>query len=431
MNIAKILKLSFVLFITPYILGAEIYSVSLMWINSTYDENQNYISDKISEKELGENCLRPILDWAKKSPEETKIYYWYDSKYTNPTAIKNTEEYFIKNELNDKIYLKDVRILPYVINHEDVFSDQLPVYFRSDLLRVIATTYLADSKDTEFIIYSDLNVTPMSQEEIFDEETNKNLKKFGFVLTENIRDNLKKYENGFFILDSNNENIIQANKFGLIEINLKRAQTILEYGYQSNESKNSALKKAFFSQVVWSSYASMFRYYKYLEMMGDFDHNIIMDTKYTFNNSGFERYTPDIEGTRKVYLDTNVYPKEYAEIQWLSIIDNNPNTRHYLLLIQSSKPREENSLFMIDNREERKKRYTSENLEDIFSVETTSLKHKFMSWNNESIAIQNRFNTNFIHRIVVRESKFEDQTLPVKSIDKPSSKFYSAYKPKS
>ena len=171
------------------------YTINVMWINKNLNENQKYIypgSLAIVQKEF----LNPIFKWYQLN-SDTIIYVWYDSQLTSEDAVNNTQILIDRNfsqnqhfninlsfnesELNKlkyNIQLKDIRELETVKEHPRIFSEETPIYFRVDLLKVV-TAIENILKDNKIFIHADLDVTPMSYDQIFDDETINKLQKHG------------------------------------------------------------------------------------------------------------------------------------------------------------------------------------------------------------------------------------------------------------
>jgi len=234
------------------------YNINLMWINKELKKDQKYITpdkDNVQDK-----LLTPIFGWAEKNPESKSVTLWIDSQMTSPQAITNTkrliDEYNKKNPIIVPIVIEDIRTLPEVIKHPAVFSKKIAVYTRTDLLRVVAAINAVSAGKTKNFVYADLDVTPMEKEELFDVETNKKLEKYGFVMARLKKENNGGFENSFQITSNNKPNLIEAMKYILIELNIKRSSIALANRYSLSP------------QIVYYSYPDMFKYFCHLENQG-------------------------------------------------------------------------------------------------------------------------------------------------------------------
>ena len=247
-----------------------------MWINKKLNDKQLYIHPSQDREDLQKNFLNPIFKWAAVN-QGGAVNVWFDSKLTPAQAVENTqaliEEYIQEHPGMAPIQLRDVRTLPKVVQHPEVFSEKTPVYFRVDLIRVIAGLHTISTKETPYFVYADLDVEPLSQEQLFDDQTQQNLKKYGIVIA-------KGQENGFQIIGHQNAHLLEAMGWVLVELNIARAQRALQGGYfEGIGNKDPRGPTNPLVQSVYSCYGMMFDYFCHLE------------------------------GCRKLWVDSEVYDK--------------------------------------------------------------------------------------------------------------------------
>ncbi|MBA3813065.1 MAG: hypothetical protein H0X26_01010 [Alphaproteobacteria bacterium] len=234
------------------------YSLHLMWVNENSKDANTYIFPE--EKTL--DHLETTFQWANKNPESNNIYIWYHSDFVNTTQVDNTNNLFkARNTMHPSLYLRDLCDFPLVQKYKDVFSEKMPVYFLSDLLRTLIGDPIENpDKSTQYIVYADLNVPPLSYAELFDADAIEKLNKTGLVMAKNnAGDYNHPYENGFYILDRAHAPMVKACRLGLIDINIQRALDSIQKGkyYNSAEdpdSLNNLEIRKRFSQIVWKSY---------------------------------------------------------------------------------------------------------------------------------------------------------------------------------
>lgn len=148
----------------------------------------------------------------------------------NPeNQIKELNEELVRTQKN-LITLKDVRDLALVKAEPEVFSEKLPVYFRSDLLRIAASLdWVKKCNEKCFFVYTDFNVAPISKAEIFDDTTQTKLEKFGTVFQQKHED--ITIENSFHIIGNNNQNLIKALQLAIVDVNVNRAKVAIADEY--------------------------------------------------------------------------------------------------------------------------------------------------------------------------------------------------------
>lgn len=236
------------------------YSINLMWVKNKLDGGLYIFPDKGIEASLAK-----VVHWAKKNPSE-KIVVWYDSAMVDPKAVINTYAVLsrIFPEQAKQIIFNDLRVFPEVEKDYGEFSAEIPIYFRVDLLRVIAA-YNVIKKALEegrknYFVYSDIDVTPMSKDEIFDASTMMDLLRYGIVMAHG-GNNEYQFENSFQIWSADKPNLLWAAKTAIIELNILRAERFL--GIPKAERKPENLE-----QMVYNSYDDMFRFFYHMEGWG-------------------------------------------------------------------------------------------------------------------------------------------------------------------
>lgn len=262
------------------------YSINLMWVKNKPDGGLYVFPDNGIEESLAK-----VVHWAKKNPSE-KVVVWYDGAMVVQKAVPNTYEVLsrIFPQFAKQIIFNDLRVFPEIKENPKVFSPKIPVYFRVDLLRVIAAYNIIKRAAEEglryYFVYSDIDVTSMNKDEIFDASTMMDLNKYGIVMAHGGY-NQYNFENSFQIWSSTNQDLLVAAKAALIDINIIRAQNILGGGNWINSQPNDASP---LEQVVYNSYVPMFHYFYYLQgwidlsleiplgILVDFNRQDIMDT---------------------------------------------------------------------------------------------------------------------------------------------------------
>jgi hypothetical protein len=243
--------------------NVEEYSINLMWINRTLIKEQTYINNANNSEELKEKLLRPALEWKKANPD-ADVNIWYDSKYTTHKALERTIDVLISNCMeysNIAINFRDVREIPIVMDNSDAFSHQLPIYFRVDLLKAIIVVDEIERGKKDASIFSDLEVGDkrpnqdrMDKKELFgSDETLANYIKDGLIV------NIATLRENQFLQLMNNKEMIHAIKHVIINANLMRAVTALNFKYRN---KNRYFLKALTSMSVFvDTVEKVFSYY--------------------------------------------------------------------------------------------------------------------------------------------------------------------------
>ncbi len=247
------------------------YSINLMWINRQLQKDQRYVYP--SGGDDGKKFLNTIVAWAQKNPTSI-IHIWFDSSTTTQEAVKNTQEAFNREAAKfgkdvAKLELRDIRDLTVVRNNQDVFSSDIPVYLRADLLRAVLAEEILQQDKHFYFVYADFDVKPLSKTELFDTKTLENLKKYHFVMAH--ENNTLGFENSFQIF-TYDENLLKAANIMLIEANLMRARSFLKQlkGGEGSHSvfsnpKTLKLYAAGHQENIFYSYPLMYAYWAQLQ----------------------------------------------------------------------------------------------------------------------------------------------------------------------
>lgn len=160
------------------------------WIKDPNDPCQK-TSTSLTGKDL-EICVEGkktfiyrLSKWAEKNPE-AQMHLWYDSALVTHQAQSKTFEMLqaIAKSRSVNLKFRDIRKLSNVQGElANALHPGAPLYFRVDLLKaMIADHLMSDSKETaKYLVISDIDVIPMSSEELFDQRTLDYLSTKGYV----------------------------------------------------------------------------------------------------------------------------------------------------------------------------------------------------------------------------------------------------------
>jgi hypothetical protein len=232
------------------------YAINFLWINEKPDNNSRFICPLNDEKHLTQQFLKCILSWANANPLATTTLY-YDSVFASKESPLRTQQVLESYKLN--VHVKDIRSLPLVKVNSDTFSDQIPLYYRIDLLKWIILLYCLEQQGYSCAIFTDLLVKPMNPEELFNASTVKELSNFGVLLNQGP-------ENQFLQLIQN-QHMIHAIKHAIINNNLTRAEYALNYPsvQKKDDWKRKGLINNLSRTVFQSTVEDVFDYYQSLK----------------------------------------------------------------------------------------------------------------------------------------------------------------------
>lgn len=264
---------------------SRFYTVNFMWINRSLNTDQQFITPAVDKHELQEKDLQGVLKWAEKT-QYGLVTLWYDSAVTTQKAVEKTKQVIQNSESlwsrllgkRAPIQMRDVRTLEYVKNNPEAFSEELPVYFRADLLRVVATVERLEKERYPYFVYNDLDIEDtFNHKELFDPQTQEYLRKYGIVC----REYGHRFENQFHIVSKHKKNLLEALKWAIIELNIARAQYIVQNNYDTRYLR--------LPEMVYCSYQFMFRYFYALEGYGTLI-NTYTKKPYNKNRDGLKSF---------------------------------------------------------------------------------------------------------------------------------------------
>jgi hypothetical protein len=165
-----------------------------MWINARRIESQQYIVPKSiinPEGLIKGGFLGNLEGWAKFGSEvQADINFWYDSEMNTQIQVENTRELVAQiSEPHVRIQLRDIREIPLVESNSDIFSDNVHIYTRVDVLKHIIGDHVLSTHEADNFVMSDLKVIPMSLQEIFSKngKHRKDIDIFGLVMARAVK----------------------------------------------------------------------------------------------------------------------------------------------------------------------------------------------------------------------------------------------------
>ncbi|MBD3231604.1 hypothetical protein GF322_02985 [Candidatus Dependentiae bacterium] len=262
-------------------------SINLIWLNKNINQDSPYIYPSPNKTEFYKNFLQNILEWAKLNPKSV-INIWFDQNSISSNAKLNTlkeiQDYTNQDKKIASVNLRDIRTLSIIKKNPEIFSSEIPIYFRVDILRAIIAIHILNNNESNYFIYADLDTTPISHDEIFNLETRNHLEKYSIVMA--YADNIEGFENGFQIISNDKINLLKAMQYIIIDLNLHRIKTLLKCQYKPLKD---------IELIVYGSYKRMFQYFYHLENQGILylsgANNLI--TKYDKNIYKFEPFNQD------------------------------------------------------------------------------------------------------------------------------------------
>ena len=210
-------------------------------------EEFNYITSSIKYDQM----TGRIKFYKKSESSETDILIEIleFSETSSTSSLDNIYYYSITTLDRLKVKIKEKYLIEYfglTIENSVSGNNNLPVYYRADLVRLIILLQLTNENPNSYAIYADFDTMPLDKEFLFNHQSMDLLKKYGLVLP---KGQIEEYENSFHILAGKN---VTNDKYMRISIE----QILVEFNIQKilNNYKVSP-------QAVFGNYKDMFLFY--------------------------------------------------------------------------------------------------------------------------------------------------------------------------
>lgn len=195
------------------------YSINLMWINKTLNPDSEYLF--VNEKQTNA-IMERSAKWQAKNPQGT-VNVWYDDSCSTEKAKERALEQLRMLKEKDQKF-QSMNIVPlskisFFKENPDLFSHQMPLYFRIDLLKLVICTHEASQSTNHSAIFTDFSsIKPAKKERLFNSTDLETLDKNG-VLTNDL-------ENQFIQVKGDKRTLAVLKH--VININALRAITLLK-----------------------------------------------------------------------------------------------------------------------------------------------------------------------------------------------------------
>lgn len=212
-----------------------------MWINKSWNRDAEYLF--VNEKQTN-TVMECAAKWQAKNPQGT-VNVWYDDSYsTEKTKERALEQLRMLKEKDPKLQSMNIVPLskiPFIKENPDLFSHQMPLYFRIDLLKLMICTHEASQSTNHSAIFTDISsIKPAKKERLFNSTDLKTLDKHG-VLTNAL-------ENQFIQVKGDKRTLAVLKH--VININALRAITLLKSNRTDiNREMPTLYNSVFFSTI--------------------------------------------------------------------------------------------------------------------------------------------------------------------------------------
>lgn len=210
-------------------------------------------------KQIKKSFTYRISRWADVNPN-AQINLWYDSALVTQKAQQKTFEMMgaISKSRGVNLKLRDIRQLPII---SDEISNSLhpgtQVYYRVDIAKAWIAHYLisAPEENAQYCVVCDIDVEPMSPQELFDQRTLDYLSSNGYVFS---RVGWNNFENGFFIFNKEKKDLQEIHHKTIIKKTASHITSLRQHPIGTHFKSEAILG----SQFVFNQYSNFRRQMK-------------------------------------------------------------------------------------------------------------------------------------------------------------------------
>lgn len=197
-----------------------------------FEENEESLKEESLEdwKKIKKSFTYRISKWADINPG-AQINLWYDSALVTQQAQQKTFEMMrgISESRGVNLTLRDIRQLSNIGGEiGNSLHPGTQVYYRVDILKALIADHMISSEDSsKYCVVSDVDVQPMSPQQMLDQRTVEYLSSTGYVF--NRVSLLGNFENSFFIFNKENENLKKVHYKTIIKRTAANITSLRQY----------------------------------------------------------------------------------------------------------------------------------------------------------------------------------------------------------
>ena len=238
---------------TPVLANA--YSLNFLWVNLNPQDRTQNVAQHIFGNGLGNlehnaSFVNHISRWVDANPA-TQINLWHDSALVTQQAQQRTfaTMHQISQAKGGNLQLRDIRQLPNIPTEiEYSLHPGTPVYYRVDILKALITDYMLKTGQ-KYCVISDIDVEPMTSEQIFDQRTLDYLEHNGYVFN---GVGVSGFENSFYIFNQAKKDVSDTHR----EIVIDGIADLITQSRALSHIKNLRDELLLSSQCVFSKYCT-------------------------------------------------------------------------------------------------------------------------------------------------------------------------------
>lgn len=199
------------------------YSLNFMWINrSKMPPDERFLFG--NEQEFTSKFIEPISKWAMANVgSSTNV--WIDRELATAEAIDRSEA-ALQDALEGKphaaVRFRDIRSIPVVSSFPNslLFDEKVPMFLRIDLVRAAVADHLVRTEEVQFPVSLDLDIEPLSGDELFNQRTVTDLDKTGIAMA---KGGPHGFENSFQILNGKHLQMVDSHRKVIIDLTIEFA----------------------------------------------------------------------------------------------------------------------------------------------------------------------------------------------------------------
>ncbi len=224
----------------------------------SFEENEESLKKESLEnwKKIKKSFAYRISKWADVHPD-AQINLWYDSALVTQQAQQKTFEMMrnISESRGVNLKLRDIRQLSNIGGEiGNSLHPGTQVYYRVDILKALIADHMISSKESpKYCVVSDIDVQPMSPQQMLDQRTVDYLSSTGYVFNRvSLSDN---FENSFFIFNKENKILKKTHYETIIKRTADNITSLRQFGIGISIRSDNVLD----AQFVFKQYSNFRR----------------------------------------------------------------------------------------------------------------------------------------------------------------------------
>lgn len=223
-----------------------------------FEENEESLKEESLEdwKKIKKSFVYRISKWADVNPG-AQINLWYDSALVTQQAQQRTFEMMrdISESRGVNLKLRDIRQLSNIGGEiGNSLHPGTQVYYRVDILKALIADHMISSEEgSKYCVVSDIDVQPMSPQQMLDQRTVDYLSSTGYVF--NRVSLVGNFENSFFIFNKENESLKKVHHETIIKRTADHITSLRQHPIGTSLRSDSVLD----AQFVFKQYSKFRR----------------------------------------------------------------------------------------------------------------------------------------------------------------------------